>query len=496
MIVVYGVYLAFFPLSPTIDRHDRILEIELLLREGRKWFAPIYVLGLVLLFYAFWRLTKVAYQLSRSDPETARALRVPVLGLGVLSAVILLGLYPITALDVALYVVRARLWELYGGNPLLSAPASFPQDPHAGLAGEYDGEVSPYGPLWEIIAQIPVQMGILDITGGVIAMKVISLMAYIGMGILVGWYARQDTSGPGVSRLTALAFFALNPLLLIQAIGNGHNDMVMLALMALGLVLWQRDRWAWAALALTLATLIKVTALIFIPLFGVAVLAAAPDWRVRLGRGFWIAAIFMMTSILAYRIMGPLPDVWEGARHAMFGRAGYTPSYALQRIVHEIDPDSQALQSGIANTARSMFVLYFAWLVIQLARGKLTLIQAGFLAYFSQLLLGATFRIWYPLWLIPFAALGLNSRTYWRTFLFSLTAELSILMYLVLWRWKLDTWAWALNGPLEPYWHYWTIITLITAPWAFGVPLLGPLLLRWRNRGRFDRSLLIGRHSP
>jgi hypothetical protein len=35
--------------------------------------------------------------------------------------------------------------------------------------------------------------------------------------------------------------------------------------------------------------------------------------------------------------------------------------------------------------------------------GKMTLLQAGFLAYFSQLLPGTTFRIWYPLWLIPFA---------------------------------------------------------------------------------------------
>jgi hypothetical protein len=491
MITIYGVYLAVFPLSPTIDRHDRILEIELLLREGRTWFAPIYVLGLALLFLAYWRLTRVAHDLSREDPEAARALRIPVLGLGLLCGVVLLGLYPITALDVALYMVRARLWELYGGNPMLVAPASFPQDPYTGLAGEYDGEVSPYGPLWELIAQAPIQLGIWEIGGGVIAMKVISLISYAVMGILVGWYARQDTSKLGVSRLTALTFFALNPMLLMQAIGNGHNDMVMLALLTLGLVLWQRDRWPWAAFALTLATLVKVTALIFIPLFGIAVLAAAPSWRARAVRGFWIAAIFLLTSILAYRLMGPLPDVFEGARHAMFGRAGYTPSYALKRIVYEINPDSRTLQSGIANAARGIFILYFAWLMIQLARGKITLIPAGFLAYFGQLLLGATFRIWYPMWLIPFAALGLNSRTYWRTFLFSLTAELSILMYLILWRWKLDTWAWALTGPLKPYWHYWTVMTLITAPWVFGIPLLGPMILRWRNRRRFDRTLLL-----
>jgi hypothetical protein len=491
MVMIYGVYLAFFPLLPTIDRHDRMLEIELLLREGRKWFAPLYVLGLVLLFYAFWRLMKVAHDLSREDPNAAKSLRIWVLVLGALCGVILIGLYPITALDAALYVVRARLWALYGGNPMIAVPDGFPQDPYIGLAGEYQRQVSPYGPLWELVAQIPLRLGIRSIGGGVIAVKLISLLSYLGMGVLVGWYSRQDTLKLRVSPLTALTFFALNPMLLMQAIGNGHNDMLMLALITLGLVLWQRDRWAWAALALTLASLVKVTALIFIPLFGVAVLAAVPHWRARLIRGLWVAAIFLITSIIAYRLMGPFPDVFEGARHAMFGRAGYTPSFALQRIVTEIDPDRTGLQSVIASGARGLFILYFVWLLMQLVRGQITLIQAGFLAYFSQLLLGATFRIWYPLWLIPFAALGLNSRTYWRTFLFSLTAELSILMYLILWRWKLDDWAWALNGPLRPYWHYWTIMTVITAPWAFGIPLLGPMLLRWRNRRRFDHTLWV-----
>jgi hypothetical protein len=121
----------------------------------------------------------------------------------------------------------------------------------------------------------------------------------------------------------------------------------------------------------------------------------------------------------------------------------------------------------------------------------MTLVQAGFLAYFSLLLLGTTFRIWYPMWLIPFAALGLNSHTYWRTFLFSIMAELSIIMYLIVWRWRLDTWHWGLNGPLKPYWNFWTIMTVITAPWVFGIPLLGPLLLKWKNSRQFENSLWI-----
>jgi hypothetical protein len=281
-------------------------------------------------------------------------------------------------------------------------------------------------------------------------------------------------------------------MILMQAIGNGHNDMVMLAFMTLSLVLWQRDRWGWAALALTLATLIKITGLILMPLFGVAVLVAASNWRTRILRGLVVAAIFLLTAGIAYRLTGPFSEVFAGARHAMFGRWGYTPAYMTLTIMNWIYPNKAAtMATTIANVTRGLFILYFVYLLIQLARGKMTLIQAGFLAYFSQLLLGTAFRIWYPMWLVPFAALGLNSRTYWRTFLFSLTAELSILMYLIVWRWKLQKWNWGLNGPLKPYWNFWTIATGITVPWVFSIPLLGPLLLKWRDPQRFDESLWI-----
>jgi hypothetical protein len=492
MLAIYAAYVLFFPLTPTIYRSDHILEIEQMLRNGRKWFAPVYGMGLGLLFYAFWRIMNIVHKISQENSETAKALRAWVLGIGVLSGMILIGLYPISALDVALYVVRARLWAFYGGSPMLAVPADYPQDPYVGLSGEYDNEVSPYGPAWELIAQVPIRLGLFDIGSGILAMKVISLIAYIGMAVLIGWYARQDKPHFKVSRLTAMTFFALNPLVLMEAIGNGHNDIVMLALMTLGLVLWQRGQWKWATLALTLATLIKITGLILMPLFGIAVLVAAPNWRSRILRGLIMAAIFLITAGTAYRLTGPFPDVFVGAQHVMFDRWGYTPVYMLRVIARELFSPADVATSVVANASRLVFIIYYVYLFIRVAQRKMTLIQAGFLAYFTQLLLGTTFRIWYPLWLIPFAALNLNSRTYWRTFLFSFVAEVSILLYLVLWRWKLDTWDWGVNGPLAEYWTYWIVMTFLIAPWVFGIPLLFPLLLKRRNPEQFENSLLLG----
>jgi len=141
--------------------------------------------------------------------------------------------------------------------------------------------------------------------------------------------------------------------------------------------------------------------------------------------------------------------------------------------------------------ARDLFVVYYTYLLIKLAQGRTTLIEAGFMAYFSQLLLGSTFRIWYPMWILPFAAMRLTSRMWWRSFLFSLTAELSILSYFILWRWILRSWDWGVNSPLKPYWNYFTIMNIITVPWTFAIPLLGPILRKRKDPARFDNSLWI-----
>ena len=109
---------------------------------------------------------------------------------------------------------------------------------------------------------------------------------------------------------------------------------------------------------------------------------------------------------------------------------------------------------------------------------KLNLVTAGFLVYFSQLMLGRTFRIWYPMWLIPLAALHLTPATFWRTFLFGLTAELSIINYFVVWRWWLRDLPWdKLN--LSNQLYYWSVMHTLTVPWLFGIPLFGPIIMKW-----------------
>ena len=489
MLAIYVVYVIAFPLLPNIMPGRPAYDVESLMRPFR-WFAPIYVLGLFALFGLFWLALRTVHQAARAAPEAALKLRTLVLGSGGVFGAALIFLYPITALDVFLYVVMGRTWAVYGQSPLMVAPAAFPNDPITAYAGEFASAVSPYGPLWEIIVQIPMRLGATDIASGVIAMKVIALIAYLACGALIGWWALPEGKRYPVSRLVALTFWAWNPLVLMQGIGNGHNDVALVALIVLGLVLWQREHRLWAGFALTLAMLVKLTGAILIPIYGIALLRSEPTWRGRIRIGLIAIAMGLITAAAFYRLLGPFPDVFQGNAQVLFQRRGFAPASAVRMILREFL--SPVWSEPLARSAaRDLFVVYYAYLLIRVWRGHSTLISAAYMAFFSQLMLGATFRIWYPMWLVPLAALHLTSRTGWRTLLFGLTAELSILSYFVLWRWVLRSWGWGTAGPLGPYWNYWTIMTVFTVPWTFGIPLVAPMIRKWRDRKRFVETLWI-----
>jgi len=157
-------------------------------------------------------------------------------------------------------------------------------------------------------------------------------------------------------------------------------------------------------------------------------------------------------------------------------------------IVYELSPRLSFL---ILPNTRYVFLLIYAFITAALLRRKLTLLEAGFLVYFVMIYLSNAFRIWYPLWFIPFAVLNLNSRTFWRTFLFSLAVEFSMLSYYILWRWFLEHWQWGVNGPLAAYWDYYKIMTPATVLWVFTIPFLGDLVGWFRNKIKFRDELWV-----
>ena len=552
--LIYVIYIVAFPLISNTQKGGPAADLEILMR-GDRWFAPLYVVGLLLLYYLFWQAVKIVSsvkcQVSGEEESSSNkeykvretfsplssllsplsSVKLMILAFGLLFGFTLVWLYPITANDLFRYVLRARIWAVYGASPMLAPPDAFPKDPYLPFAGEFGAWVSGYGPLWELMAQVPVRLlGATEMVGGSVSLKILVLLCYLACAVLLGWFVKPHvTLGSGNASVTVLVFFAWNPLVLMQVMGNGHNDMVLMLFLVLGIAWWQRGHWWATTLALALAVAAKAPALLVIPLFVVALAREQAAWRQRIPKLLGAGAIGLVVIYLCYAPLGPLnqifQDVWNtitkglgpvlaasntlntawawlttqlgfaplssntppGLGAMLTTRRGFAIASAVRMTLREITPWDVA-ETLPRTTARYIFFGFYAWTLVQVWRKKLNFVTAGFLVYFYELMFGATFRIWYPLWLIPLAALYLTPATFGRTVLFSLAAELSIVNYFVVWRWWLQYWPWD-KLHLSNNLYYWTVMHLLTVPWLFGLPLFGPLFVRWwtgRNRPKFS----------
>jgi hypothetical protein len=451
--VIYLVFVILYPLAVHVNA-GRPYDLEQLSRT-RPWAAIVYVIGLLALFLMFAAALRLV---KRSQIST----RLIVLFGGVFG-LILIWLYPITATDLFQYVLRGRIRIVHGANPMAVAADQFPNDPLLSFAGEWAGIQSPYGPIWELLAEGIVWAGCRDAFGGALAFKVVALFAYLACVGLLIWGTRGDSQ--------ALLFFAWNPLVLLQGIGNGHNDLLMLVWVVASILLWEkRRRWGLAVAALSLAVLTKASAALLAPLLMIAILRERPGWRQRLITLAGAGGLALGIVLLAYLPFWPPWESIAGVLDELSNRYTYTIAAMLRMIMREFMPGE--LARAIPRTlGRVILGTLYLWAVVQLWRRRIRLAQAGLFVYLVYLLTGTSYRIWYPLWLVPLAALCLEPRTCLRIGLLCLTSELSILMFYLVWRW-------VLTGTVLPR-ADWLVMHLITVPWQFGLPMLAPL---WQAR--------------
>src|SRR5690606_35111121 len=141
---------------------------------------------------------------------------------------------------------------LLGGDYLVGADPYWRNDP------------APYGPVWIGLSEATVEVTGHDAATSIWGFRVLALagvaMAAVGVGLIARSY---DLSVPG-----AVALGIANPLVLIHLLGGGHNDALMLGLLALGLAAVRRDHRVLAVVLVALATAVKLPAAVALPFIG------------------------------------------------------------------------------------------------------------------------------------------------------------------------------------------------------------------------------------
>ena len=268
----------------------------------------------------------------------------------------------VASTDAWTYWSYARLHDPYRDSPSQDPVSA----PHAGAA--YLHSTSAYGPAFAIVSK-PVAVT----RSANVAAWTFKLTAALCVLVTTWLVARR--------RSFAAALVGWNPVVAVHFGGGGHNDALMVALVAIALALGARGRAHAAGAAWSLAVLVKWVPLLLLPLRG---LEARAEGR-RVGHlGFaatTVATLGLATAL--WRLH------WLSAVVPLSRDVHTATSYAL--------PSRFGLSPWIFAAA---FALAYLWLLRVASRGRARLGLS-----FVLLLLALPYLIvWYVLWPLALAA--------------------------------------------------------------------------------------------
>ena len=358
-----------------------------------------------------------------------------VFGVGAALAVPMAAMYPVNAIDRFIYAVRSRLMTTHGAHPLAVEPRAFPDDPLMRFASrEWSDNVSPYGPLWNLIAAPITAVAGDRMLVALVGFKLLAVVALLGGGWLI---ARTEATGGPVSAggpAAGALFYLWNPLVLWEGVGNGHNDVVMTVPLLFALHAWTRRRDALVVPWLIVAALIKYVAVLLIPLAAVALWRRADDWRARQQIVLWSANLGLAAvgvALFPFYDLGAVRDS-IAAQGSIFLTSPAAMAVGLLRDDYPV----AEVRRWARWVGQAILLAVLAWQAIAVWRRPARLPRAAFETLFVFLLVATwNFRVWYLIWPVALAALLPWGWPAWRTIAWTMGGLAGYALFIWGWEW-------------------------------------------------------------
>ncbi|HSH82189.1 MAG TPA: hypothetical protein VLA19_26985 [Herpetosiphonaceae bacterium] len=192
---------------------------------------------------------------TRTARRAVAAVRFPrsALAITVLILLVLLAMPPLFATDVFYYAISGQIAGEFGANPYLRPPADFPQSSLLRYNHWID-ITTPYGPAWTLPATAITAVVGADPFLATLLFKLVGASSVLVAAYAI-WTLLSTISPRDALRGTLL--FLWNPVVLLEAVGNAHNDALMAALVMVAALLLYRRKYVLGFLPLVLATFVK-----------------------------------------------------------------------------------------------------------------------------------------------------------------------------------------------------------------------------------------------
>jgi len=359
-----------------------------------------------------------------------------VFGIGAGLAAAFALMYPVNAIDLFIYAVRSRLLTSHGVDPNAAMPLAYWEiDPLMRFASrEWADEVSPYGPLWNLIAAPITAVAGDGLLVALLGFKALAVAALLLGGWLIARALTRGGEGVGGEPAVGALFYLWNPLVLWEGIGNGHNDVVMAVPLLLAFLDWERRRDSRVFPWLVVAGLIKYVAAVLLPLAAVALWrrAAEPAARRRLvGRSAGLSLAAAAAALFPFYDVGAI----RSSLAAQAGIFATSPAAIAVGLLRDRMPEAAA-ERAVSAVGLAVFAAGLAWwaAVVWAEPGRLP--RAAFEALFLFLLVAAwNWRPWYLIWLAALAALLPWGWPAWRTIAWGAGGLAGYALFIWGWHW-------------------------------------------------------------
>lgn len=246
-------------------------------------------IGIVLLLFTFYLLI---LQLVRNKKISKKGIWVLIITI----TAILTFSYNAFSYDLFNYIFDAKIVTYYHQNPYMHKALDYLSDPMLSFM-HWTHRLYPYGPVW-IGLTVPLSLlGLQLFLPTFFLFKAFTSVCFLGTTFFIGKILQKFSSK---DELFGITFFALNPLVIIEALVSAHNDMAMMLFALWAIYLLMNIKYVRSLLLFVLSIGVKFATAFLIPIYGLIIFLQKRkktiNWKILF---LWMTLLMIIPVILA-----------------------------------------------------------------------------------------------------------------------------------------------------------------------------------------------------
>jgi alpha-1,6-mannosyltransferase len=334
-----------------------------------------------------------------------------ILALTVLICALLIVIPPLVSKDTFSNIFYGKIAARYHDNPYLITPQRFSGDQLMAYTSlNWKNTAIVYGPLHTYFSMLLNLLAGQSITSNIMVFK--GAMAFFHLANIILIWLILGSIAPRRQRWGTL-IYAWNPISLVIGVGGGHNDLMMMTLILMGLLfLLKEKRWP-GYIFLVLSVFIKYISIVLLMALVIYFLYEKDSWRERLHDLALYAAIFLLIGAILFLPFWAGFKTFDSTLHNLqlknlmsIGGLLGTAFYGILRYVLRIPPSfAKAAGQVLAEVLLLPFFLFTLWWAPRKAREARDIPNMFFFVTLAYLLTTSYYMPWYMIWLLPFIAM-------------------------------------------------------------------------------------------